>query len=153
MNAFLTGSRAYGTPRTDSDTDIVMLMSEEDLQGLYQIHGPGDDVDEDPSFSTNNGKPTNYSFKIGRANLICMTDPEDFQAWKSATEVLIRNKPVTRDLAIQTIDLFLKLADSKKNEQRRSEEDGFEARLAAIVPSTTTEAAELSAFLASNGLI
>ncbi len=156
MNAFLTGSRAYGTPKPESDTDIVLHMSEDDLCELYSIHGPDDDRDDDPSFSSNNGRPTNYSFRMGKANLICMTDPEEFQAWKSATEVLKRNRPVTRDLAIEAIDLFLRLAASKKYERQNedvSEERRFEARLKAIAPSPASEAAKLSAFLANHGLV
>lgn len=29
MNAFITGSHAYGTPREDSDIDLVVLVEDE----------------------------------------------------------------------------------------------------------------------------
>lgn len=105
MNAFLTGSRAYGTPREDSDVDLVVLVSDSDMDALNRL---ATDDDGEETY----GDSTSASLRFGNLNLICMTDPASFGAWKEATAELIARKPVTRDKAVQVIQG--KLADIKE---------------------------------------
>lgn len=41
MNAFITGSRRYGTPRPNSDLDMVVRMSVEELDALVDLKSVG----------------------------------------------------------------------------------------------------------------
>lgn len=97
MNAFLTGSRAYGTPRTDSDVDICVLLSHDDLEALA-LQAP--QSNGEPA----SGDENDASLRFGRLNLIAMTDPARFGAWKEATAELVARRPVTRDQAVKLID-------------------------------------------------
>lgn len=84
INAFITGSRAYGTPHSRSDIDLVVCVSEEDLK-LIETQA--------------NSRVIRY----GMLNLIPLT-PKEYIAWESANAELIAMKPVTRDKAIEVID-------------------------------------------------
>lgn len=90
MNAFLTGSQAYGTPREDSDVDLAIVMTSADLALLRPL------VD---STHGSNGA----SLRFGRLNLIALP-ADEFVAWKIATERAIAEKPVTRERAIELIE-------------------------------------------------
>lgn len=72
MNAFITGSHAYGTPRPDSDIDVVVLV---DGVTEYMIHKMSDVYDSK--------KQTPCVF--GKLNLIFCTDPISFTCWHMAT--------------------------------------------------------------------
>jgi predicted nucleotidyltransferase len=91
MNAFVTGSRAYGTPREDSDIDLCVVVGELDYHTLVQWTEDGD---------TSVG---NHSLRFGRLNVIVLP-PDDFEAWKEATDELIAMKPVTKQKAIEVIE-------------------------------------------------
>jgi hypothetical protein len=97
MNAFLTGSRAYGTPRPDSDVDLCVLLSHDDLEALA-LQAP--QSNGEPA----SGDENDASLRFGRLNVIAMTDPSRFAAWKEATVELVARKPVTRDQAVKLID-------------------------------------------------
>lgn len=97
MNAFLTGSRAYGTPRPDSDVDLCVLLSHDDLEALA-LQAP--QANGEPA----SGDENDASLRFGRLNVIAMTDPGRFGAWKEATAELVSRRPVTRDQAIKLID-------------------------------------------------
>lgn len=91
--AFLTGSRVYGTPREDSDIDIVVHLESEEISQLL-----------DKEYSTNNNyNATSASIRFGNLNLICMSDHQEYLAWYQATKELKARKPVTRDEAIAHI--------------------------------------------------
>lgn len=85
LNSFITGSHAYGTPSKDSDIDICLLMSEEDSKFLWKI-------------TKENEMKT---IKFGDINLIVFTKEKSFLNWKSVTDALIAQKPVTREKAIK----------------------------------------------------
>lgn len=97
MTAFLTGSRAYGTPRPDSDVDLCVLLSHDELEALA-LQAP--QSNGEPA----SGDENDASLRFGRLNIIAMTDPSRFEAWKEATAELVARKPVTRDEAIRLID-------------------------------------------------
>lgn len=94
MKSFVTGSRAYGTPTEESDIDLVVLLESEDCFALIaqaeMNHGP----------LNGSGGPNDVSLRFGKLNLICLDDPEKFDLWKQATDVLKSRKPVTREEAV-----------------------------------------------------
>lgn len=99
MLSFLTGSRAYGTPRPDSDIDLVVYVTSEDLSKLIEL---SDKVSE---FGAPGG--VHYEdgccLRFGPLNLICVTSEQHFNTWKKGTEELVAKKPVTREVAVETL--------------------------------------------------
>lgn len=89
---FLTGSRAYGTPRDNSDYDIVCLLDAERATALASVF-PGRQI-----------SLTRDIRWIGPINLIVCTQREDYEQWKEVTDALIAMKPVTREAAIQAFN-------------------------------------------------
>lgn len=85
MSAFLTGSRAYGTPREDSDWDLVVCCN---TDTMWQLKYNGD--------LKSPYKPTRF----GNLNLIVVDDVEKFKKWKRVTEELkALGRPVPKDEA------------------------------------------------------
>ena len=96
MRSFITGSRAYGLPREDSDIDLVVWVSPVDLHALramaekekgWQEHSKNG-LKEAPS----NGGPEADSLRFGNLNLIAVTWKDAFKAWQKGTERLIARK-------------------------------------------------------------
>ncbi len=100
MRSFLTGSRAYGTPRVDSDIDLVVLVSQDDANVLWHNNG-----DSSLPASQNFDAPT---LRFGDLNLIAIIDDEDgrkqFEIWRDVTEALKQRAPVTKEEAIKAFD-------------------------------------------------
>ena len=94
--AFITGSHAYGTPRIDSDIDIVMLMSEMDMQKLLTLVGKSEFVDQ-----YGDGQ---LSLRFGLLNLIICYDQQRYDNWKVGTELLKQSAPCTRESAIEVFE-------------------------------------------------
>lgn len=67
----LTGSHVYGSPRIDSDVDLVVLVDEETAKKLEDLSDRG-----------------TYPVKFGNLNLILVTDERSFKVWKEGTEYL-----------------------------------------------------------------
>lgn len=89
MIAFLTGSQVYGTPRPDSDVDLVIQVSGEDFAILNQLcDGTG---------------ASSQSIRFGKLNLIILPSDKKFAAWQKATDALKARKPVTREQAVKEI--------------------------------------------------
>lgn len=87
--AILGGSRAYGTPREDSDVDLVIQLSIEDeillREGL--------------------GLKETGSIRIGNLNIIVARTDEQYELWRSGIEILKSRAPVTRQEAIEFFDV------------------------------------------------
>ena len=98
MNAFLTGSRAYGTPREDSDIDLVAMMTSGTLDELAKIL---DTDDEGESAVMYDGSSATACLRFGNLNLLVVTRIEDYEAWHEGTMELIGRKPVTREEAVE----------------------------------------------------
>lgn len=86
---FITGSRAYGTPRPDSDVDLVCVLTEEQIAALSQV------------FDVKRISETRYIVRCGAMNLIICLDESDFVRWRDVTESLRARGPVTREDAIE----------------------------------------------------
>lgn len=99
--AFVTGSRVYGTPREDSDVDLCVVISSEDLAVLTEL------ADGDGASSA--------SIRFGKLNLIALT-PANYEAWLESTETLKLRKPVTRDEAVTVIKAAMKARAAKVRE-------------------------------------
>lgn len=95
MDAFISGSRAYGAPSKSSDIDLVIKVSCETLQKLRKLAGVADKPQE--------------PIRFGHLNLICLTTDEDMAVWKVGTEQMVQEKldqkkPVSRNQAIKILD-------------------------------------------------
>ncbi len=111
MKNFVTGSRAYGLPKDNSDIDLVCFVDHDTLQQLRNLADPENKVDptkemdyfdfcSDKSTSGYPDTDDRMSLRFGSLNLICVTDINEFNMWFEATNELIKLKPVTRDFAV-----------------------------------------------------
>lgn len=107
--AFLTGSFAYGTPRKtgpeaqQSDIDLVVLLSEEDMEDLRYM----------ADNRTGSGARDSLSLRFGKLNLICECREDKYDAWRNGTKALKKIKKwrtgcwgATR---LEAVDLFKNL--------------------------------------------
>lgn len=88
-DAFLTGSRTYGTPREDSDIDVVCFLSPAQLIALADMAEYIESYDADRSIS----------MRFGKLNLIGVSDEGLYVAWSVGTNRCLAEKPVSRDAA------------------------------------------------------
>lgn len=115
--AFITGSRAYGTPTPDSDIDLVLRMTEEE----YQLLKPFADqiyFDTDPEYGR---KCQNHVLRFGKLQLLICTTDAQYRIWFEGTKTLKwlsrnRKAPVLRSEACK---LFadLRTAAIKRGEE------------------------------------
>lgn len=94
--AVVTGSRAYGTPRPDSDLDLVVLLAPDDVARVVEALEI-----EVPEDKAGQFYPT-LQVKLGKLNLIMETDVDRFHVWRKGTRVLKGMAPVTREQAVDT---------------------------------------------------
>lgn len=98
--SFITGSRAYGEPKENSDIDLVVFVSDSDLQLLCECGGVSlEDAKEEYR------EADSASIRFGKLNLIAVANPNYFNAWKRVTDTLVKRKavnrkPVKRDEAV-----------------------------------------------------
>lgn len=98
--AFLTGSRAYGNPREDSDVDLVVLVDEaDDNSTLDVIHAQSEAPDG------HYDAHGSYSLRYGKLNLIVCTTQEAFDQWRASTNTSLDrmmhlSRPLTREEAV-----------------------------------------------------
>lgn len=84
--AFLSGSRVYGTPHEWSDIDLVVLCSPE-VEVLLRAASGGYN-----------------SIKFGHLNVITCTDEDTYNKWKTVTEALTILRPVTKQQAVDALN-------------------------------------------------
>ena len=92
--AFVTGSRKYGSPRPDSDVDLAILVNREDAE-ILRHHSEGE------------GEEANRKIVYGKLNLIVFVKGEEddqYQAWKKTNEVLRAMRPVTKAQATSALE-------------------------------------------------
>ena len=91
MEAFITGSRVYGTPTETSDVDLVVLMDQGTRDALIQEFG--------------------LPVRCGKLNIIALTDEVAMLAWKKAREVCIAASAcgsIDRDYAVNVHKAWFK---------------------------------------------
>lgn len=109
MNAFITGSHAYGKPTENSDVDLVVFMSTEwDANKIKRYFG-------DPQ--TTHGGPV----RAGNLNLILCDTEAEWSIWRYGTDILIRRsleegRPVDTEEATELFD-SLRAAVNIKSER------------------------------------
>ena len=109
MNAFLTGSHAYGKPNDKSDIDLVILVDEVTAARL-ETHNES-------------GHPSVIRF--GKLNLIICTTDAQFAAWKTGTRMCEHKArtegPVDRERAKELLDKLKEAMGIEFYEQSPSE--------------------------------
>lgn len=97
MEAFVTGSRKYGTPTSESDIDLVVFFDQEHeydlLCDLAEERGNVTCIEEYEGLVLT-------PLRFGKLNLICCIQRDEWQCWRDGTKQLVDQKPVTRDQAI-----------------------------------------------------
>lgn len=90
MISYITGSRAYGFPREDSDIDLVICASNYDVRRLWQLsrHFEG-----------------NKACTFGKLNLVLFDcenkiDMARYERWTEVNKRLVASQPVTKEKAI-----------------------------------------------------
>jgi predicted nucleotidyltransferase len=108
MKAFLTGSQIYGTPRPDSDIDLVVWLSIGDLEKVRELTKPKLTIWERISNCFVEKEEDEYHgcdsavFRFGSLNLLVVTTEKAYNDWRDGTEELRAMSPVTREQAIET---------------------------------------------------
>lgn len=110
MNAFLTGSRVYGSPQADSDIDLVVRVDETTAGLLRLLSGNKDTV------------------RFGKLNVILCTTDKEFAVWKLGTEQLryarnAGNPPVDKYMAKEAFDHLRSLIGLLDEYRQAKEED------------------------------
>ena len=99
LRAFLTGSRVYGTPREDSDVDMVVFLSREEV---VTLRGLGEQLE--PALGGYDVTTESFPLRFGRLNLlVCLTEAA-YNTWRAGTDALVAQFAAgdtpTRDEAI-----------------------------------------------------
>lgn len=103
MNSFITGSRAYGKPRDDSDIDLVVCVSSKDLKKLWAL-------------ALNDPSNEEKQLRFGKINLVafnldCPEERGRYVRWSATNQSLIARKPVSKEEAIEAF----RASDAEKN--------------------------------------
>jgi len=101
MNAFLTGSHAYGTPHKQSDIDLAILVDRETRLAPARL-GQMETNAEYPARST--------PLRFGDLNLLVFECPITFEAWRMGTAVLKCEALVAREAAVALIKRLQQVA-------------------------------------------
>jgi hypothetical protein len=89
--AFLTGSQVYGTPKSESDIDLVIVTTPE-VAAFLREHSE-----------------ESHKFAFGKLNLIVCTTDSQYKSWQEGTKELLLEKemmrsPIERDHAVEVFD-------------------------------------------------
>lgn len=116
MNSvFMTGSQVYGLPKPTSDIDLCLLVDEEEFGLLLSkrdkhvyLGTAGSDVGNRGDLPL--AERDSISVRYGKLNLLLTTNPDMFEAWRSATKELedekFRDGPVSRDRAVEVFTKY-----------------------------------------------
>lgn len=102
--AFVTGSYAYGVPNADSDIDLVVLMTGQEVGKLVRASGQqaANQYDSD----------IDYSLRFNKLNVIQLDCPIKYKGWYAANQYLVSLKHsgaklITREFAKETIVRYI----------------------------------------------
>lgn len=115
QQAFLTGSRVYGSPGPGSDVDLVVPMYEAAFSNLARLLAEADPDDPDrvefTTYKDEEGVPAAMTIRYGVLNLIGAANPELWRAWLAGSvEAMVlgvrENRAVTREEAVKIISRY-----------------------------------------------
>lgn len=81
MKAFITGSHVYGTPREDSDVDLVVCADPETIDRLNELLN--EFYDPDPDYGEDG-----FTCRLGKLNLI-VAHEKSYETWKRSRDECI----------------------------------------------------------------
>jgi len=100
MDAFITGSRAFGKPTKASDIDVVIRCTKEVARKLFeqaQEHLPLTECGQSfPDYEN----MESISMRFGPLNLLCCLDNTSYHVWEQGTKKLKAIGPVDRPVAV-----------------------------------------------------
>jgi hypothetical protein len=100
MKSFLTGSRVYGTPKPESDIDLCVLLTYDEIEKLREF--------SDTKLPASRS-PSSVSLRFGKLNIIATDDEKVFAEWRLGTSILEALRTVTKDFAIATFNSIRKM--------------------------------------------
>ncbi len=104
LNAFITGSYAYGVPKENSDIDLVIRIDRPELQKLA-VFSEGGELNE------YDGVGRSVSLRFGKLNIIACTSDLQYRTWLQGTQQLINEEGfATRDYAVEVFKALRKAA-------------------------------------------
>lgn len=131
-NAFITGSRAYGTPSPGSDVDLVVFVDAETLASLRTAAAfPIGPAQDGPSAKDTGADGA--SLRFGALNVIATTSRQRFDSWASGTRMLKGLAPVTRSVAVAA---FKELFEKEGPERNEPSEEGSPASAKPLTQQT-----------------
>ena len=89
--AFITGSRRYGSPKPTSDLDLVIRVTREEAELIAAM-----------AHAQNRVYPQHRVIRFGYMNLIVATTDRQWDAWYCGTRALYQKRPVDRATAVKT---------------------------------------------------
>ena len=101
MKAFVTGSRAYGNSRNDSDIDLVVFVSQKDRVMEMADNDLPSSLSDDPKLVHT------ISLRFGALNILACCDQD---TWRKGTLQLKDLAPVTRQKAVEVFTALRKEA-------------------------------------------
>lgn len=94
-NALVVGSRVYGAPRSDSDVDLVLLLSQKEIAII--IKSEQGTLVAAPSLEDSNAAYPGYVYNFDKLQLLMTDDPVFFNTWSSGMDEIMRlGRKVTR---------------------------------------------------------
>lgn len=103
---YLTGSRAYGTPRPDSDFDWIYFPTAKD----QRAHGEMEKAADSHCEIRGNRTALSHTFRFGPVNLLVAHWWSQWSAWVETTRSLVARKPVTREEAVEAFKTAFRAA-------------------------------------------
>lgn len=103
-HAFVTGSRKYGTPRPDSDIDLVIFVeSESEYDLLVEL---ADDQGSITCLEEYEGLVLT-PLRFAKLNLICCVNHDEWQCWHDGTKQMETKRPIARDAAVALLEFAI----------------------------------------------
>lgn len=120
ITGFLTGSRIYGKPRDDSDIDLCVLVTRDELDLLRKccdVSGRSQDNIEQQAEDDKrrNYPPNGRVLRFGKLNLLCFVhnnDEDEFFSFALGTVKMLAGEmkgSENRDTAVATIQALMNM--------------------------------------------
>ena len=103
MEAFITGSTAYGAPNENSDIDIIVFSKYEIKAGLAGLTAKSGGY-----YCSEFRLPTRHETEGKKLDFIFVYGENDYMAWYVATKVLQAVKKISKPVDTETATEFLK---------------------------------------------